>query len=178
MSSLRLYFEVKGIESRIEAFNKIGKSPQQALRKAATTAGNTLKSQVSSNIPAAPGSGVYQKSLVKKVERHRARGKGGVAILPSASKRAYVKLGRTAKNPGKYGGRPSTDAEGKARYYYPASLEYGWLTGDGNGGVKHIPGKHYMRNGAEMASESVKQVFIREFEKELDKAWEKTSLRG
>ena len=42
------------------------------------------------------------------------------------------------------------------------------------GGVQYIPGKHYMRSGAETASEPAKRAMIETMTKELDKLWQGT----
>lgn len=75
---------------------------------------------------------------------------------------------------GKYGGK-------KNPAYYPASVEFGFLTSAGGGlaykpgkfSVKHVEGTHFARNAASAAAPAAAQTMKKVLLEELEKEWAK-----
>ena len=71
-------------------------------------------------------------------------------------------LQKPIQHPGKYGGK-------NPKAYYPSSIEYGFLTWSKDGGIRYVPGQHFMRNAAEEAEHQATNVMIDTLDKELNK---------
>ena len=109
--------------------------------------------------------GTLKRNIVTKTERSRTKGKKVRETTFRGGEESNALLQRPIKNPGVLGGSSQ-------KAYYPASQEYGFLAKAPDGGVQYIPGKHYMRRGAETASEPAKKAMIETMTKELDKIWQ------
>ena len=66
-------FDTKDIEKTIKVLNKMGKSPQKAVTRAAGRAGTVMKRSVKGQVPIK--SGALKKSIVRVGERSRRKGK-------------------------------------------------------------------------------------------------------
>lgn len=67
--------------------------------------------------------------------------------------------------------------------YYPASQEYGFFTRRADGGMTYtradgsaqgidkVPGKHFLRTGAEVAGEAAKEALGNQMLEAIDRAW-------
>lgn len=102
-----------------------------------------------------------RESLVLHMERNRANGKQVFDVMPTA--KANSLLQKEVKNPGIMPG-------GKKRRntaYYPASMEYGFMTVNG----KHVPGHHYLAGSMAAGSDSYRENMLEAIEKNIDEAW-------
>ena len=54
-----------------------------------------------------------------------------------------------------------------AEAYYPASMEYGFMTVNG----KHVPGRHYLAGSMAAGSDSYRESVLEAIEKNIDEAW-------
>lgn len=169
MSTFRIDFEHRDLVKMYKTLDKVGKSPQKALNKGTSKAAAIVKRTVKGAAP--EKTGALKSGIVTRNERSSRRGKKVRQTTFKEGSGLERVLGKNS-HPGKFGGRPG--GKDGDRYYYPASQEYGWLTGDGNGGTKYIPGKRYMLRGAEAASEPAKKAMIETMTKELDKAWKES----
>lgn len=109
-------------------------------------------------ISAAPvDTNTLRGALILHKEKSRTRGKVTYDVYPDPKKNTIFQ--KPIKNP----------VRSKTPYgYYPASQEYGFFTRRSDGGMTYIrgdgetvkldkvPGKHYMRTGAEIAGEAAK----------------------
>ncbi len=166
MSTMRLDFEHGDLVLLYKTLDRVGKSPQKALYQGTSKAAVITKKAVKDAAP--DDTGALKRGIVTRTEHSRIRGKKVRQTTFKEGAGLERVLGKNS-HPGKFGGRPG--GKDKDRYYYPASQEFGWLTGDGNGGIKYVPGKHYMRRGAEAASEPAKTAMIDTMTKELDRIW-------
>lgn len=105
--------------------------------------------------------GTLRESLVLHMEQNRADGKQVFDVMPTA--KANSLLQRKVKNPGIMpGGKKRRDTA-----YYPASMEYGFMTVNG----KHVPGHHYLAGSMATGSDSYRESMLEAIEKNIDEAW-------
>lgn len=105
--------------------------------------------------------GTLRESLVLHMERNRADGKQVFDVMPTA--KANSLLQKKVKNPGIMpGGKKRRDTA-----YYPASMEYGFMTVNG----KHVPGHHYLAGSLAAGSDSYRESMLEAIEKNIDEAW-------
>ena len=78
-------------------------------------------------------------------------------------------LQKPVKNPGEAGSKSTLHGHA----YYPASMEYGFLTRSKGGGLSYVPGYEFMRTGTEAAGPEARQVIIDTAAKELINEWTK-----
>ena len=167
MSTFRIDFDHKDLVRMYKTLDKVGASPQKALNKGTSKAAAITKRAIKAKAP--HKSGILKGNIITKTERSSKRGKKVRQTTFRGGEEANAALQRPIKNPGILGGT-------SPKAYYPASQEYGFLAKAPGGGVQYIPGKHYMRSGAESASGAAKEAMIQTMEKELDKVW--TSITG
>lgn len=163
--------EVAGFEEFVRACNGIvsrleGPQLTRAVRKGAKIVQQAIQSQA----PAATGE--LRDGLILVKERNRVKGKAVYQVAPAAAKNDIFQ--KPIKNP----------VRSKSRYaYYPASQEYGYFTRRPGGGMTYVkgdgdqvtmdkvPGKHYMRTGAEMASTAAKETIAKSLLEEIEKGY-------
>lgn len=117
-------------------------------------------------------------NIVSVGERKRRDGKKVYETTFKGGEEANSVLSKNIKRPGIAGGKSK-------KAYYPASMEYGFLTRANQGGglrfvsrktgigLKRYEGKHFMREGAESASPRAKQIMIDTLTKRVEKEWKK-----
>ena len=160
-------FDTTGITVMIEALNKINKSPQKAVNKATSKANLIVKRTVKGEAPVKTGT--LKKNIVTKAEKnHGVKGKKVREVTFKGGAEANSLLQKPIKNPGALGGK-------NPKAYYPASQEYGFLARAPGGGTQYVEGRHFMLQGAEQASSTVKKTMIDVMEKELDKLWQEAA---
>ena len=166
MNGCEVDFDLGGIEVMVKALNKIEKSPQKAVTKAASKAITLVKRAIKSGIVPVGETGNLKRAIIRKGERSRKRGK---KVYDVTFDSAYNDvLQKPIKNPGEAGGK-------NAKAYYPASQEYGYLTRSKGNGLSYVPGLHYMRAGAESSAPEAKKIMINTLGKELDKLWQEAA---
>ncbi len=165
MSGAEVTFDTRGLVKMVKALDKMGKSPQKAVTKAASKGITPVRRAIKyGTVPVETGT--LKRAIIRKAEKSRARGK---KVYEVTFDPAYNDvLQKPVKNPGAAGSR--TTKGGHA--YYPASQEYGYLTRSKGGGYSYVPGLHFMRQGAEQAEPEAKQIMIDTMGKELDKQWQ------
>lgn len=166
MSGCRIDFECRDLVKMYKTLDKMGASPQKALNKATTKAAAVMKKAVKGSAPFKTGN--LKRNIATKTERSRVKGKKVRETTFKGGEEANALLQRQIKNPGALGGK-------SPKAYYPASQEYGFLARAPGGGVQYVEGKHFMRAGAESASEPAKTAMIETMTKELDKIWQDTT---
>lgn len=159
-------FDLKDIEKAVEMLNKVGKSPQRAVSRAAAKAATIVKRAIRQGTVPVGRTGNLKRAIARKAEKTRKRGK---KVYEITFDRKYNEvLQKPIKNPGEAGGK-------NPKAYYPASQEYGFLTRSKGGGIRYVPGLHFMRQGAENADAQARQVMMETLEKELDKLWQEAT---
>lgn len=158
-------FDTTGVVKLVKMLDKAGKSPQKAITRAASKGITPVKRAVRGIVPVGE-TGNLKRAIARKAEKSRARGK---KVYEVTFDKAYNDvLQKPVKNPGEAGS--TTTKSGHA--YYPASIEYGFLTRSKGNGYSYVPGVHFMRQGAEQSETQAKQIMIDTMEKELDKLWQ------
>lgn len=153
--------EVEGFEEFVRACSGIAQNlegPQltRAVKKGAQIVQKAIRA-------AAPkDTGELSDGLILVKEKSRVKGKAVYQVTPAREKNPIFQ--KPIKNP----------VRSKATHaYYPASQEFGYFTRRPGGGMTYVrsdgseatmdkvPGKHYMRTGAEEASEAAKNAIAK-----------------
>ena len=179
--------DTKEIEEMIGMLNKLGKSPQKAVTRAAGKAGMLLKRRVKQEAP--KKSGTLRKALIRVGEsNHGKRGKKAYQV--TFDRKYNEMLQKPIKTPGLLGGK-------NKKAYYPFSVNFGFLAragGSSPGLVYHPPesdrfwmtekgktqgtttqrveGQHFMEEGTEKAEPEVMSVLEEKTMEELEKIWQ------
>ena len=161
--SFSITFEYKDLFRTYQMLDRAGKSPQKALNKGTSKAAQIVKRSVKGVAPVRTGT--LKRNIVTKTERSSKRGKKVRETTMRGGAEANAIFQKQIYNPGALGG-------GSPYAYYPSSMEYGYLARAKGGGVQYIEGRHFMRGGAESASEPAKKAMIETRTKELDKIWQ------
>ena len=163
--------EVEGFEEFVRACTNIAgrlEGPQlnRAVKKGAVIAQRAIRAQAPAD------TGALREGLILVKEKAKVRGKSVYQVVPDPGKNADFQ--KPIKNP----------IRSKSRYaYYPASQEFGYFTRRPGGGMVYVssggnkatmdkvPGKHYMRAGAEAASSAVKEIIAKSLLEEIEKGY-------
>ena len=193
-SGCEIEFDMTGIEKMVKALERMDKSPQKAVTKAAREAIKPVMREIKQGtVPVGKpprGTGNLRKAITRKAERSKFRGKKVYEV--TLNKRYNDVLQKPIKNPGLLGGK-------SPHAYYPASIEYGFLTRAPGAGYQYrkrlrgsnqyvekttmafqlpsrkVEGQHYMREGAENARAEAQKIMIKSLEEMLQKLIEEAS---
>ncbi len=171
MSESNVSFDTTGIVKMVKALDKMGKSPQKAITKAAN-AGATVAQRAFRQSPVPVGeTGNLQRAVkAAKKKRHSfARRQRGVAMYDITwPDDMNDVLQKPVKNPGEAG----STATKSGHAYYPASIEYGFLTRSKGNGYSYVPGTQILHSKMDAEAPSVMDRTIKKAEEELDKLWQ------
>ena len=163
----RADFDLKGIEKMIKTLDKMGKSSQKAVSKAANAGGTAAKKAYSSApVPVGKTGNLLRAVKSVKKKRHQfKRRQRGVAMYDIAWPEEMDDVfQKPIKNPGVAGGKSD-------HAYYPNSVEYGFLTRAKGGGIKFVPGQNIIRKKMDAEEPGITAKIVQKAEKELDKLW-------
>lgn len=165
--------DLEGFEQLIQGMDHLAqKLPGESLTKAVKKGANIVIPQVINHAP--ERTGTLRAGLILHKERNRTKGKVVYDVYPDPKKNAIFQkpIQKRVRSKAKHG-------------YYPASQEHGFFTRRPDGGMEYVtsagdtvhmdkvPGKHYMRTGAEVAGEMAKNAIagslLAEIEKEFGK---------
>lgn len=147
MAAMRAKFEIEGLKELQRTIREMGKLPQKcvtpAARKGATIALKAARAK-------APWeTGELANGIILKAEKTRKRGKKVYQVTIDPKKNdIFVKMTKDGK-----------------RYYYPASMEYGFMTRDGG----YVPGFHYLRDSLVDNKAAIERTVVDELAKRIDK---------
>lgn len=145
-----------------KTLERVGKVPQRVATRAASTGRSVVRKGIRDQAP--EDTGFLKRGITSVGERSRTRGKKVYQIrFDPAYNDVFQK---PILNPGEAGGK-------NPKGYYPASMEYGFLTRSKGGGLSYVPGYHFMRTGAEQREVAAKRAMIRRATTELEKEWVK-----
>lgn len=163
---LEITFDLSDVENMIKSLNRVGKSPQRAVTKAAGKGMTVVRRHVRQLVPVGE-TGNLKRGLRRKGERAKVKGKKvyDLGFDPGMND----VLQKPVKNPGAAGSKSTKSGHA----YYPASMEYGFLTRSKGGGLSYVPGYEFMRKGTEEAMPTATQVMIDTAMKELINEWTK-----
>jgi len=143
----RVKFEIEGMKELERTIRKLGKLPQKCVTPAAKKGARIALKAARANAPWETGE--LSNGIVLKGERARKKGKKVYQVtLDPAKNDIFVK----------------TTKDGK-RYYYPASMEYGFITRDGG----YSPGFHYLRDALMDNKTAIERTVVDELAKQIDK---------
>lgn len=143
----RAKFEVEGLKELEKTIRKLGKLPQKCVTPAAKKGAQIALKSAKANAPFLTGA--LEEGIVLKGEKLRKRGK---------------KVYQVTMNPAMNDVFVKTTKDGK-RYYYPASMEYGFITRDGG----YSPGFHYLRDALVDNKTAIERTVVDELAKQIDK---------
>ena len=140
-------FEVEGLKELERTIRQLGKLPQKCVTPAAKKGARIALKAARAKAPWETGE--LSNGIVLKGERARKKGKKVYQVtLDPAKNDIFVK----------------TTKDGK-RYYYPASMEYGFITRDGG----YSPGFHYLRDALVDNKTAIERTVVNELAKQIDK---------
>lgn len=145
-----------------------GNVPQKAVTKAAGKGANVARRAIRKNTPVGD-TGELRRGIVREGERSKYKGKKVYDLMFDPAKNDVFQKPIPApgtKNPGAR----------KSRWkhaYYPASMEFGFLTRSKGGGYDYVPGYHFMRDAAEGVYTEASKEMVDHFCVELEKEWAK-----
>lgn len=143
----RVKFEIEGMKELERTIRELGKLPQKCVTPAARKGARIALKAARANAPWETGE--LSNGIVLKGERARKKGKKVYQVtLDPAKNDIFVK----------------TTKDGK-RYYYPASMEYGFITRDGG----YSPGFHYLRDALVDNKTAIERTVVDELAKQIDK---------
>ena len=143
----KVKFEIEGMKELERTIRKLGQLPQKCVTPAAKKGANIALKAARANAPWQFGD--LANGIVLKGEKLRKRGK---------------KVYQVTMDPAKNDIFVKTTKDGK-RYYYPASMEYGFITRDGG----YSPGFHYLRDSLVDNKAEIERVTVQELAKQIDK---------
>lgn len=162
MSSEALTFDLKDLSRFHEALGRVEYVPMKIVTKAAGKGATVVRRSIRSGAPV--DTGALRRGVIRKAEHSSRRGKKVYDVMFDPNMNDIFQ--KPIKNPGQFGGK-------NAKAYYPASMEYGFLTRSKGGGLSYVPGYHFMREGADEAEAAASAVMISVMTKELEKEWVK-----
>jgi len=143
----RVKFEIEGMKELEHTIRELGKLPQKCVTPAAKKGARIALKAAKAKAPFLTGA--LEEGIILKGEKLRKRGKKVYQVtLDPAMNDIFVK----------------TTKDGK-RYYYPASMEYGFITRDGG----YSPGFHYLRDALVDNKAAIERTVVDELAKQIDK---------
>ena len=153
--------EVEGFEEFVRVCNSLVKDLEGPdIARAVKKGGKLVQKAIRAAAPA--DTGALRDGLILVKERTRVKGKAVYQVTPSREKNAVFQ--KPIQKP----------VRSTARHaYYPASQEYGYFTRRPGGGMTYVrsdgseasmnkvPGKYYMRSGADAAEAAAKDAITR-----------------
>lgn len=140
-------FKIEGMKELERTIRKLGQLPQKCVTPAARKGATIALKAAKANAPFLTGA--LEEGIILKGEKARKKGK---------------KVYQVTMNPAMNDVFVKTTKDGK-RYYYPASMEYGFITRDGG----YSPGFHYLRDALVDNKERIEKTVVDVLAKEIDK---------
>lgn len=143
----KVKYEIEGMKELERTIRKLGQLPQKCVTPAARKGARIALKAARANAPWETGE--LSNGIVLKGERARKKGKKVYQVtLDPAKNDIFVKETKDGK-----------------RYYYPASMEYGFITRDGG----YSPGFHYLRDALVDNKTAIERTVVDELAKQIDK---------
>ena len=145
-------YEIEGLEELVGLVKELGKLPQKVVTQSAKDGGQIALASAKVLAPEGPTKNL-RKGIIMRGERKVVSGKKVYDIMMDP------KMNDVFVN---------TTKDGK-RYYYPAAVEYGFITKKG----RKTEGKHFLRdaltNNADKIERAILDKLIKGIDKELSK---------
>jgi len=167
-------FDTKDIAKFEKTCKVLGdKTAMKAARKAAQKGSNVVGKAIRQSAPVGK-TGQLKRGFKKKKEKSAKKGKFVYDYAMDSAKNDVFQ--KPIKNPGILGGKNKTG-------YYPASVEYGFLTKAPGGGYQYKPGEkrpsrkvegqHFVKKASETSEPAAVDTMKQVLNEELDKEWSK-----
>ena len=142
----RVDFRIEGMKELERTIRELGKLPQKCVTPAAKKGARIALKAAKAKAPFLTGA--LEEGIILKGEKTRRKGKKVSGYHEPGMNDIFVK----------------TTKDGK-RYYYPASMEYGFITRDGG----YSPGFHYLRDALVDNKAAIERTVVDELAKQIDK---------
>lgn len=146
------------------ALSRVSTVPQKISKKAGGQAANVVRRSIRSEIPVGK-TGQLRRGIIRVGERSRYKGKKIYDLMFDPDKNKIFQKPIPAKD-------ESPTPTGK-HAYYPASMEYGFLTRSKGKGLRYVEGRHFMRDATDESAPAARQAAINTATRELNKEWVK-----
>ena len=152
------------LEAR-RAFDAMGQLPARIVTAAAGRGATVVKRAVknSAEIPVLTGT---MRKAVRRLRAERSKVKGKKVYPVGFDPAMNSVLQKPIRNPGEAGGQND-------KAYYPASMEYGFLTRSKGGGISYFPGFHFMAAAGESVRGEANAAMAKKFNEAIQKEWRK-----
>lgn len=152
------------LEAR-RTFDAMGQLPARIVTAAAGRGATVVKRAVknSGEMPVLTGT---MRHAIRRLRPERSKVKGKKVYPVGFDSKLNDVLQKPIQNPGEAGGENS-------HAYYPASMEYGFLTRSKGGGISYFPGFHFMAEVGERTREAAKAAMAKKFNEAMQKEWRK-----
>jgi hypothetical protein len=158
MSGPVVSFQIEGMQELLEDLHDLSdKAPKAALSKGVRKGANKIMRDAKADVPVY--SGTLRNSLKLKTEKgNRGMLKTVVDVMFDPAFNSVLQ--KHVNNAGKYGGTPGPGNT----YYYPASMEYGFRTGQG-----WSPGHYFLKHARDMNDQTFPDTIEEALNAELAK---------
>ena len=148
-----------------KTFDAMGDLPARIVTAAAGRGATVVKRAVknSGEMPVLTGT---MRHAIRRLRPERSKVKGKKVYPVGFDSKLNSVLQKPIQNPGEAGGENS-------HAYYPASMEYGFLTRSKGGGISYFPGFHFMAEVGERTREAAKAAMAKKFNEAMQKEWVK-----
>ena len=152
------------LEAR-RTFDAMGQLPARIVTAAAGRGATVVKRAVknSAEIPVLTGT---MRKAVRRLRAERSKVKGKKVYPVGFDPTMNSVLQKPIQNPGEAGGQND-------KAYYPASMEYGFLTRSKGGGISYFPGFHFMAAAGESVRGEANAAMAKKFNEAIQKEWRK-----
>lgn len=152
------------LEAR-RTFDAMGQLPARIVTAAAGRGATVVKRAVknSAEIPELTGT---MRKAVRRLRAERSKVKGKKVYPVGFDPAMNSVLQKPIRNPGEAGGQND-------KAYYPASMEYGFLTRSKGGGISYFPGFHFMAAAGESVRDEANAAMAKKFNEAIQKEWRK-----
>ena len=158
-------FYIDGLSDFVGVLGRVEDIPQKCVTKAAGKGANVVRRAIRGEVPV--DTGALKRGIVRTGERRHKKGQKAYSLYFSPSMNDVFQ--RPVKNPGAAGSRNTKGGHA----YYPASMEFGFITRSKGGGLSYVPGYHFMRDAPERHSAAAKREMISVLNTAIDKEWSK-----
>lgn len=162
MSRKPIVFELDGFGGFVSVLGSMEDVPKKCVSRAAGKGATVVRRAIRGKAPVATGD--LKRGIYRKGERSRLKGKKVYQLAFNPAMNDVFQ--KPIKNPGVAGGKSD-------HAYYPASMEYGFLTRSKGGGYSYVPGYHFMQQAAEDSAAETKSTMIKSLNEQIDKEWSK-----
>lgn len=152
------------LEAR-RTFDAMGQLPARIVTAAAGRGATVVKRAVknSAEIPVLTGT---MRKAVRRLRAERSKVKGKKVYQVGFDPAMNSVFQKPIRNPGEAGGQND-------KAYYPASMEYGFLTRSKGGGISYFPGFHFMASAGESVRGEANAAMAKKFNEAIQKEWRK-----